>query len=39
MNTASKDATMSAPSMQVVQIHRYGGPEELKLYERPSARA
>jgi NADPH:quinone reductase-like Zn-dependent oxidoreductase len=26
---------MSAPSMRVVQIHRYGGPEELKLEERP----
>jgi NADPH:quinone reductase-like Zn-dependent oxidoreductase len=26
---------MSAPSMQAVQIHRYGGPEELKLEERP----
>jgi NADPH:quinone reductase-like Zn-dependent oxidoreductase len=35
MNTTSKDTTMSAPSMRVVQIHRYGGPEELKLEERP----
>ena len=26
---------MATPTMHVIQIHRYGGPEELKLEERP----
>ena len=27
--------TMSTQTMRAVQVHRYGGPEQLKLEEKP----